>query len=143
MVAANGIRLQLRLIACHVIGVLAEFIAMPYLLTWGLEMANVVLAWLVGIALFLLLAIPAGLVWRRSIEARPVRSALAAPIVLMLAIYILLRSLSGFEPGDARMALDIAIVGGVCAFFSSACFLVWTALASGKAATEPNQAAVP
>lgn len=136
----HAARFQLRLISCYVAGVLAEFVTMPYLLGWGLEMQNVVLAWVLGVVLFMLLAIPGGLIWRRAIRARPLRSAMAAPAILMLAIYFLLRALSGFEPGEARFALEAAIVGGLCALFSSAFFALWTAIAPGAASAEGSGA---
>ena len=129
MALRQSIHLQLRLITCHLAGVLAEFVAMPQVLAWGLDMQNVVLSWVLGVMLFLILATVAGLIWRRSIMNRPVRFAIAAPAVLPLAIYLLLRSLTGFEPGDARLALETSLVGGLCALFSSAAFLMWTFIA--------------
>jgi hypothetical protein len=122
-------RFQLRLISCHLAGVMAEFVTMPYLLAAGLEMRNVVLAWVVGVVLFLFLAIVGGLVWQRSIMARPIRWAIAAPLVLAASIYLLLRSLGGFDAADARIAMETSLVGGLCALFSSAFFLLWTWLA--------------
>ena len=136
MALRQAAHFQLRLISCHVAGVLAEFMAMPHLLAWGLEMHNVVLSWILGVVLFLVLATLAGLIWRRSIMARPRRWALAAPAVLPLAIYLLLRSLNGFDPGEARIALETSFVGGICALFSSALFLVWTSIAPGTASPE-------
>lgn len=125
----QSVRFQLRLISCHVGGVVAEFIAMPRLLAAGLELRNVVLAWVLGVVLFLILAIVGGLVWRRSIMARPILWAAAAPLALGLTIYLLLRSLSGFEAGDARMAMEASFVGGLCALFSSGILVAWTCLA--------------
>lgn len=124
---------QFRLISCHLLGVLAEFIAMPHLLAWGLEMRNVVLAWVVGVVLFLATASLAGLIWLRSIMSHPLQWAMAAPIVLPLAIFLLLRLLAGSGPDDAAIALETSLVGGLCALFSSAFFLVWTSLAPGAA----------
>ena len=128
-VAGDAARFQLRLISCNVAGVLAEFITMPHLLGWGLVMRNVVLAWVLGVVLFMVLAILGGLIWRRSIRDRPVRWAMAAPAILMLGIYFLLRALTGFEPGEAQMALETSIVSGLCALFSSAFFLLWAVIA--------------
>lgn len=139
-VVGYAARFQLRLISCHVAGVLAEFITMPHFLAWGLEMRNVVLAWVLGVVLFLALAILGGLIWRRSIRARPVRWAVAAPAILMLAIYFLMRALSGFEPSEGRIALEATIVGGLCALFSSAFFLLWEAMAPGAAPADPSGA---
>ncbi len=122
-------RCQLRLISCHLLGVLVEFTAMPHLLAWGLEMRNVVLAWILGVVLFLVMATLAGLIWRRWIMRRPLQWALASPIILPVAIYLLLRLLSGSGPDDAAIALETSIVSGLCALFSAAFFLAWTYLA--------------
>jgi hypothetical protein len=115
-----------RLIACHVAGVLTGSMAMPYLLSWGLEIRNLVLAWVLGSVVFLALACAGSFILRRSIMAHPIRWAAAAPPVLALAIYISLRALSGFEPGEARIAMETSYVAGVCALFSSVFFLLWT-----------------
>ena len=113
---------------------------MPHLLGWGLEMYNVVLAWVLGVVLFWALASLGGLLWWRSIRARPVRWALAAPAVLSLAMYLLVRALSGFEPKEARIALETSFVGGLCALFSSAFFLLWMSIAPGAASAERSGA---
>jgi hypothetical protein len=86
-------------------------------------------AGILGAVLFLFVAIVAGLIWRRSIMAAPLRWALAAPVILPVAIYLALRLISGFDPSEARMAADASLVSGFCAVFASAIFLVWSRMA--------------
>ena len=143
MALSQTTRCQLRLISCHLLGVLAEFIAMPHLLAWGLEMRNVVLAWFLGVVLFLAIATLAGLIWRRWIMRKPLQWALASAIGVPLAIYLLLRLLSGSGPDDAAIALETSIVAGLCALFSSAFFLAWTYLASQTQLANPGGATRP
>lgn len=133
MAVGQSINLQLRLITSHLAGVLGAVAAMPQFLGLGLNMQNVVISWVLGSALFLVLATATGLIWRRSIAYRPVRWAIAAPAVLPLTIYVLLRLLTGGESADASFALDTSMVGGLCALFASAVFLMWTFLAPAKA----------
>lgn len=133
MALRQSFQFQLRLIACHVAGVLGEFATMPQLLALGLDMQNVVLSWILGVVLFLILATLGGLIWWRSIMNHPVRWAIAAPAVLLLTIYLLLRSLTGFEPADAGLARETSFVAGLCALFSSVFFLIWTSMVSGRA----------
>ena len=61
--------------------------------------------------------------------AAPVRWALAAPVVLPATIYLALRSISGFDPSEARMAADSSLVSGFCAVFASAIFILWSRMA--------------
>ena len=129
-------RFQFRLLASHIAAVLGGAAAMPALLAGGLEMRNLVLAWIAGAALFLVVALVGGFIWRRSIPARPLRWALAAPPVLMATIYLGLRALSGFEPDEARATFEISFVSGICAVFSSAFFMLWTAIAPPDGARE-------
>lgn len=132
MAMRQSLRFQLRLITCHAGGVVAEFAAMPHLLAAGLEMDNVVLAWIMGAVLFLILATTAGLIWRRSIMTRPARWAVAAPPVLAVAIYVLVRSLGGSDPADHQLAMETALVGGLCALFSAGLFLLWMRISPAR-----------
>lgn len=129
MARGLSLRFQLRLISCHLAGIAAQSAAMPYLLRAGLEIGNLVPAWALGVVLFLAIAILGGLIWRRQIRAQPVSSALAAPAAIAVAIYLLLRTLSGFDSAEAGMALDASLIGGLCALFSSGFFMLWTYVA--------------
>lgn len=129
MALAQSTRLQLRLIACHAAGVMVEAVVMPHLLAAGLSMDHVVLAWVAGVVLFLIFALLGGVIWRRSIMAQPLRWGLASPPAIGLTMYLLLRALSGFDSSDARLALEVSLVGTLCALFSSAFFLAWTHVA--------------
>ena len=84
------------------------------------------LAWILGVVLFLAMATLAGLIGRRWIVRRPLQWALASLIFLPVAIYLLVRLLTGFGADDAAIALETSIVGGLCALFSAAFFLGWT-----------------
>lgn len=139
MALSQSVRFQFRLIFCHVGGVAAESVMMPYILAAGIQMRHVVLAWVLGTMLFLTLAIAGGLVWRSSIIAQPIRWGLGAPVALALTIYLLLRSFSDFESGDARIAMEAGLVGGVCALFSSGCFIVGTCVAPAGPSGEHGQ----
>lgn len=130
---------QLRLIACHVGGIIAEALAMPYLLAAGLEVRNVVLAGILGVVFFFTVAVVGGLAWRRSIMARPIQWAIAAPVGVAATIYVLVRALGGVEAADAYVAMEASFVGGICALFSSAFFLLWTWIAPVTPSSEQSR----
>ena len=127
------VRFQLRLIICHLGGIAVEFVVMPYFLAGGLELGNVVLAWVLGVVLFFALAVAGGLVWRRSVMTRPVRWAIASPAFIPAVIFLMLGGPGGFAPDDAQLALEASLVGGLCALFSSMFFLVWAYFTSRPA----------
>lgn len=127
---APGTRSQFKLIACHLAGVVAAGASLPYLLATGLDLRSVVTS-LLGFAAFLALATVGGFLWRHLIEAWPVRSAIAMPVVLAAAIYLLLRVSSGFAADEAWLASETALMGGLSALFSAMIFLLWTSLSGG------------
>lgn len=129
---ASSVRLQLKLVACHLAGIVAAIAAIPYLLAAGLDLRSVVLTSVLGFAAFLVLATVGGLLGRHFIEARPVHAALAMPAVLAASILMLLWALSGFAADGAWLARDAAMIGGLSALFSAVIFLLWSTLSSNR-----------
>lgn len=121
-------RFPLRLLLSCLGGVVVALFATPYVLP-VLQIGNLVVPGILGALLFLLVAIVAGLIWRRSIMAAPVRWGLAAPPVIAVAVYLGLRLIGDFGPSEAQLAADASLAAGFCAIFASAIFLLWTRLA--------------
>ncbi len=124
----RSLRFQVRLLVSCIGGVLAALFMAPYALPL-VQIGNVVVAGILGVVLFLLLATAAGLIWRRSIMTAPIRWGLASPVILPVTIYLALRLISGFDPSEARIAADASLVSGFCAIFASAIFVVWSRMA--------------
>lgn len=114
----------MRLVLSCLGGLLSALFVAPYVLPM-VQIGNVVVAGILGAALFLLVAIVAGLIWRRSIVAAPIRWGLAAPVIVAVTIYLALRLISGFDPSQAQIAADASLISGFCAIFASAIFVIW------------------